>query len=191
MGQHSSPSEWHFYRSVIVWFLPWAVIAGVIGVAVWIGVDALSGGNGSKQVVAAGDSPSPTSTRKPTPTHSASTKPTKSPSPTASVTPKRSPTPDGSQKLITEGISVQVLNGSGVLGAEDAMSDRLQKLGFEVVAVQQASTAYPKTDVFWSFAESKPAAKALAARFGWLAQPKPENLSASVDIHVVVGADEG
>ena len=52
MGQHSSPSEWHFYRSVVMWFLPWVVIAGVIGVAVWIGVDALGGGGGEGRVVA-------------------------------------------------------------------------------------------------------------------------------------------
>jgi hypothetical protein len=173
---------------VIVWFLPWAVIAGVIGVAVWIGVDALSGG-GDKTVVVAGPSASPSKSQKETTTTTTEVKPSKSP--TATATPKESPTPDDDRKLITEGISIQVLNASGVAGAENAMSDRLEKLGFDVVAVQQASTAYPRTTVFWSFAESKPAAKALAARFGWVAQAKPENLSASVDVHVVVGQDEG
>jgi hypothetical protein len=30
----------------------------------------------------------------------------------------------------------------------------------------------------------------LAGRFGWVALPKPDNLSAEVSIHVVVGQDE-
>ncbi|MCA1704109.1 MAG: LytR C-terminal domain-containing protein [Actinobacteria bacterium] len=189
MGQHSSPSEWHFYRSVIVWFLPWVVIAGVIGVAVWIGVDALSGGEGSGVVVA--QSPTPRTTPKteasPTPEESPSKKPTKSPRPS----PKATKTPDPGRELITEGISVQVLNGSGVAGADEAMATKLTDLGFDVAAVQSASAAYPRTTVFWSFAESKRAAQALAARFGWVSKAKPDNLSATVDIHVVVGADEG
>jgi hypothetical protein len=92
--------------------------------------------------------------------------------------------------LITEGISVQILNASGTAGAEEAMSDRLERLGFDVAAVAPASTEYPETTVFWSFEESKPAARALANRFGWVAEPKPDNLSATVDIHVVVGEDE-
>jgi cytoskeletal protein RodZ len=189
MGQHSSPSEWHFYRSVIVWFLPWVVIAGVIGVAVWIGVDALSGGGETHPVVVGAKSPSAKPT--PTPKKSSSPKPVESPSASPKASPSPSATPDKSQPLITDGITVQVLNASGVAGADQAMSDRLTRLGFDVIAVQQAATAYPRTTVFWSFSESKPAAKALAARFGWIAQPKPENLSASVDMHVVVGADEG
>ena len=189
MGQHSSPSEWHFYRSVIVWFLPWVVIAGVIGVAVWIGVDALSGGEGSGVVVA--QSPSPRSSPKDEPSaspkESPSAKPRESPSETPS--PKATKTADPTQELITD-VSVQVLNASGVAGAEEDMSAKLTDLGFDVVAVEPASTTYPRTTVFWSFIESKKAARALAARFGWVAKPKPDNLSATVDVHVVVGADE-
>jgi hypothetical protein len=44
--------------------------------------------------------------------------------------------------------------------------------------------------VFWSFPSAREAAERLAARFGWLAQEKPSNLSSQVDIHVVVGSDE-
>ncbi|MEA2460689.1 MAG: LytR cell envelope-related transcriptional attenuator [Actinomycetota bacterium] len=191
MGQHSSPSEWHFYRSVIVWFLPWVVIAGVIGVAVWIGVDALSGGEGSTVVVAQSPSPrtTPKEDRSPSPEDSPSAKPSHSPSASPSSTPKATKTPDPDQELITD-VTVQVLNGSGAAGAEQEMSDRLTGLGFDVVAANPASASYPRTTVFWSFVESKKAARALAARFGWIAKPKPDNLSATVDMHVVVGADE-
>jgi hypothetical protein len=174
---------------VIVWFLPWVVIAGVIGVAVWIGVDALSGGDG-RDVVAAGPSPSVSETHKASPSPRQSRSPSPEDTPSTRPTPKETRTPDPAQELITEGISVQVLNGSGAAGAEDEMSTRLQGLGFEVVAVAPSSAAYPETTVFWSFDESKRAANLLAKRFGWLAKPKPDNLSATVDVHVVVGEDE-
>jgi hypothetical protein len=187
MGRHSSDSEWHFYRSVLAWFLPWIVIAGVIGVAIWIGVDAIGGDD--DPIVAA--SPSPKGSKSPSPKESASAEPTaepsKSPKPDATPT----PTPSAEVELITEGINVQILNGSGVAGAEEAMDSRLSDLGFEIAAVGQASKEYERTTVFWSFASSKKAAKALAARFGWVAELKPENLSASVAIHVIVGVDEG
>ena len=190
MGRHSSGSDLHFYRSVVAWFLPWLVIAGVIGVAIWIGVDAL-GGDDPTPVAAVTPSeqeteaePSETPSDEASPSPSASKSPKSSPSPT----PEQSPTP---VDLITEGVSVQILNGSGTAGAENTMQTRLEGLGFEVVAVGQASKAYPETTVFWSFEESRRAARALAARFGWVAQPKPENLSATVDVHVVVGQDEG
>jgi len=38
--------------------------------------------------------------------------------------------------------------------------------------------------------EAQEAAERLAARQGWIAQPKPENLSDTVALHVVVGEDE-
>jgi hypothetical protein len=190
MGQHSSPSEWHFYRSVIVWFLPWVVIAGVIGVAVWIGVDAIGGDDGRTPIAAQTGTPSPKPSHSTESSPSPDNSPTEKASPTPSESPKSSPTGNEDQELITDGITVQVLNGSSTAGAEQAMADRLEKLGFEIVAVQPASAAYPQTTVFWSFQESKKAAKALAARFGWVAEPKPENLSATVSIHVVVGDDE-
>ncbi|HEV3472033.1 MAG TPA: LytR C-terminal domain-containing protein, partial [Actinomycetota bacterium] len=69
-------------------------------------------------------------------------------------------------------------------------ADRLSELGYEVVAIEGSSKQYPATTVFWSHPRAQDAAEALAERFGWLAQPKPANLSATVDIHVVVGSDE-
>lgn len=93
-------------------------------------------------------------------------------------------------KLITEGISVQVLNGTLQPDAGEGMSTRLTELGFTVVAVEESSRAYSETTVFWSVPEAEQAARALADRFGWIAEPKPENLSPDVSLHVVVGADE-
>lgn len=187
MGRHSSPEQWPFYRSVAGWFMPWILIAVVAGTAVWIAVDALGGGGLKEPVVAsASDEPSET----PTPTVVEET-PTPIPVETPTPKPSRSPKPRPTEvELITEGVTVQVLNGTGSTDADDAMADRLAQLGFDVIAVDESSKAYEVTTVFWSSEQWADAARALADRFGWAAGPKPDNLSPEVSIHVVVGSDE-
>lgn len=103
---------------------------------------------------------------------------------TPSVTPTPSP-----PKLVTKGVSVQVLNGTNKTGPGNAMAYRLRKLGYDVLVVNPASS-YSETTVFWSKPNAKVAATALGARFGWRVAPKPKNLSSDVSIHVVVGKDE-
>ncbi|MFN2489292.1 MAG: LytR C-terminal domain-containing protein [Actinomycetota bacterium] len=93
-------------------------------------------------------------------------------------------------KLITAGVTVQVLNATATHKADDRMVDRLTDLGFPVLAVNRAAARYDHTTVFWSTTALKPAAEALAQRFGWRAAHKPRNLSGSVTTHVVVGRDE-
>jgi hypothetical protein len=63
-------------------------------------------------------------------------------------------------------------------------------LGFEIVTVVDAARIYEETTIFWSTDESRPAAEALASRFGWIVESKPANLSADVSVHVVVGQDQ-
>lgn len=98
-------------------------------------------------------------------------------------------TPKLPKKLITEGISVQVLNGTDDPEAGTAMSEKLAALGYQIVALE-TSTEYKETTVFWSFPDAKRAAKALAAKFGWAVDEKPGNLADTVSLHVVVGKDE-
>lgn len=163
----------------------WVVIAAITGVAVWFGVNAL-GGRGIDPPAVANDS----ETQAPEPTKEPETEPvvaTESPEP--AETPAQED-PDDQVKLITEGISVQVLNGTLQPDAGESMSTRLTDLGFTVVAVEESSRVYNETTVFWSTPEAEAAAQALADRFGWIAEPKPENLSPDVSLHVVVGADE-
>jgi hypothetical protein len=190
MGRHSSPEQWPFYRSVVGWLLPWVMIAGVVGVAVWVAVASVGGKDVSPEL-AGGKAPAhradsvtatPPETSAPAPAHTHKPKPPPEPEP--------EDTPSVLPKLITNGVSVQVLNGSGTTGADQAMADRLTTLGFRIVAVVEASKPYDKTTVFWSSNESRPAAEALAQHFGWLVQPKPHNLSPEVSVHVVVGKDE-
>lgn len=174
MGRHSSPEKWPYYRSVLGWFLPWILIAAVAGTAVWVAVDAVGEGELSSSP---GES---TPTANPTPT----------PSPTRKGGGGGGTAGANDVTLITEGITVQVLNATEVEGAEEEMSARLERVGFDVVAVTAAATRYTETHVFWSDADSREAAVRLAARFGWVALPKPDNLSGEVSVHVVVGEDE-
>jgi hypothetical protein len=179
MGRRSSPNQWPFYRSVLSWFVPWALVAVIVGIGVWIAVDALSGGasNGKPSAaLAGGRSPSP----------SARQTPKASPSPT---NPAKSPNKKPKPPLITHGITVQVLDATSDPAAGQRVATRLAHLGFQIAVVGGASSSYDRTTVYWAYPSSKPAAKALAARFGWLAAPKPANLSPQVAIHVVVGAD--
>lgn len=185
MGRHSSPEQGPFYRSFVGWLLPWFMIAAVVLIAVVVAVDAVGGDDLDTPPVAQNtesdveESPTP----QPTPTPEAT--------PTVTPKPKKTPKQDDEQvALITEDITVQVLNGTGSTDADDRMAERLGELGYEVVAIEGSSKQYSETTVFWSFPDAREAAEALAERFGWIAQPKPANLSSTVDLHVVVGADE-
>lgn len=193
MGRHSSTRQAGFYRSVMGWFLPWVIVAGVAITAMWVAVDALGGDEPSLSAGAPGPrdtvsppeaspAPTPTPTRAPEPSEpAASSRPGKV---KGQKLQSQRPTP----ALITEGITVQVLNGTASSAADDAMADRLAGLGFQIIAIGDATT-YAQTTVFWSYPEAQPAAEALAARFRWRVAPKPENLSSQVDMHLVVGAD--
>jgi len=194
MGRHSSHSQFAFYRSVIGWALPWFLIAAVFATGVWFAVDAI-GGDGTEEppkIASAGQG-------QPTPRESASpkkeTRPSPSPTETAETVEGDSPFDSGSGpgsgggKLITKGITIQVLNGTASDSVGADMSDELSGLGFEVVVVNSASKAYASTTVFWSSDASREAAEALAGRFDWVAELKPANLTDSVSLHVVVGDD--
>lgn len=185
MGRHSSNSSLAFYRSVAAWFLPWVLVAGVVATGIWLAVDALGNDDiETPKIAGATEDPSPTPRREvttPTPTPTPATG--KSPKPEVS----RSPAPE--VELITENMTVQVLNGTGDPSADDRMASQLSELGYEVVSVQGSSKEYQQTTVFWSYTESQEAAERLAERFDWQVGPKPSNLSTTVALHVVVGLD--
>lgn len=189
MGRHSSGSQFHFYKSVFGWILPWLVVAGLLGVGIWIGVDAMSNDDEIETPpLTAAESPTPSPSPSPSPEivspepSPTESKPSKKPS--AKPSPKRT-----EPELITENMTVQVLNGTGNPSADELMADRLAQLGFDVVALGGSSKAYAETTVFWSYTESQEAAEALAAKEGWAVGPKPSNLSTTVALHVIVGDD--
>jgi hypothetical protein len=204
MGRHSSDRQFRFYRSVAGWFLPWALVAAVAVTAMWIAVDAIgqedldarppAGASGGRDASPSA-SPSPSPSSSPSPSPSARSTPRPGGGGGDNAEPPEGEGENGGQPrekprpLITEGVSVQVLNGTSSPTAADAMAARLQDLGFRIEVVAGA-TPYDQTTVFWSSEGAGPAARRLASRFGWIAGPKPANLSADVDLHVVVGADE-
>lgn len=187
MGKHSSPEQGPFYRSFVAWLFPWILIGLFVLAAVWVAVDVV-GKDDTRLTPATKDGQASTD-ESPEPTDT-------TPEPIASDTPEPEPEESetaeaGTEKpLITDNITVQVLNGTGATEADDRMADRLSSLGYEVVAVQGSSKQYAQTTVFWSFPGAQEAAERLAAKFGWVADAKPSNLSSTVDLHVVVGADE-
>ena len=191
MGRHSSNDRWPFLRSVTGYALPWVVIAILVGIAVWIAVGAVGG-----EPVSVGDASSETSP-------SAESSPAPGPTPAPIGTPAdevaqkdmdeapgtgRVTTSDGD--LVTEGILVQVLNGTGgVEGAAELMANRLTRLGYEIYAINTGLTI-DRTTVYWTTEPGKEAAISLAAHFGWDVGAAPPSLSEEVDIAVVVGPDE-
>lgn len=201
MGKHSSDSQLPFVRSVIGWFLPWFLVAIVVAVGIWVAVDAMGGDDlKTPKPVAAQtpDSPLPSGTPD-------DDEPSETPEPAETEEPKDpkgpendkgdgkgGPKPDKTEEpaeLITADVTIQVLNGTGNAAADDQMADQLASLGFDVVAVAGSSKAYSTTTVFYSFPEAQEAAERLAASQGWGVAAKPSNLSATVDIHVIVGDD--
>lgn len=184
MGRHSAPGRGPFVRSLLAWVLPWVLLAGVIGSAVWIALGEL-GGEALK---------SPPAGRPAHRSEPGSTDALARPSPSPALSPNEAPAtqavPSGRAVPNGAGITVQVLNGSSAAGAAERVADELAQLGYTIVAVQGSSAAYEVTTVFWSSEQARAAAQELAAYMGWPAEAKPANLSAAVDLHVVVGADE-
>jgi hypothetical protein len=185
-GRHSTDDEGAYVRSLIGWFVPWSLVALVVGAGIvflvdWVGEPEVRPPPAS----AVKASPSPTATPSATPTEIVVASPSPKPSPTQDEQDDRSDV-----KLITKGVNVQVLNATSDPEAAERMAQRLTELGYRVESVEDASASYRDTTVFWSYAEARRAGRALAARFDWVAEMKPSNLSPEVAVHVVVGADE-
>lgn len=189
MGRHSSPEQGHFYRSFAGWVTVWVAIAIVAGISVWFLVTQL-GGPAVTRPLAEGRGGERAEQPDPQPTVSGARVAAVAETPEAAPTPVPTETPSQDVELITDGITVQVLNGTQDGAAGQTMADRLADLGFSIVAVEESSQPYEATTVFWSTEASRDAAIALADKHGWAAEAKPGNLSDEVSVHIVVGADE-
>jgi hypothetical protein len=87
-------------------------------------------------------------------------------------------------------IVLQVLDGVGTDGGNAAsqMAQRLRDGGYDVIA-QNPALAYEVTTVLWTSGNEDKARQVAAAIGAGDVRPQPGNLSESVDVHVVVGAD--
>jgi hypothetical protein len=190
MRRGSRPNEsWTQGGSLIPRWVFWAVTAAVAlasGLAIgYLGNPAASVPASPRHVAASAESPSPAATN--TPGDRATPEPESSPTQSE---PDKQPPPGPSDDLITNGVTVQVLNASGRGKGDNTVVQRLEQLGFSVVAINPAAKIYQKTTVFWSEPSGKAAAQALAKHFHWDSGPRPQTLSKSVTTHVVVGEDE-
>jgi hypothetical protein len=155
---------------------PWLVVGAVVAGAVWVAVNAV-GGDESQ--------PEPEVVASPTETAEGLPEPVITPSPS------EEPTPEGDEPVDFEGVTAQVLNATGgVEGAGQDMADRLARLGFDIIAIDTALGEIDVTTIYWTSSSGRPVAEALASDNGWIAAKKPDNLSSSVEIHVLVGKDE-
>lgn len=113
-----------------------------------------------------------------------------SPSPALSQTPSPSPSASPTASIAPSRISVQVLDatGDGGVRARTAVA-RLRADGYKVVATNEASRIYSRTEVFYSPGHEAEA-RQIAAAYGFSSvRPKPSNLTSSVDVHLVIGRD--
>lgn len=175
MGRHSAPGNLPFLRSIVAGMIPWLVVGAVVAGAVWVAVNTVGGDESQPEVVA------------PSPTESAEGLP----EPVITPTPSEEPTPDDDEPVDFEGVTAQVLNATGgVTGAGQEMADRLARMGFDIIAIDTALGEIDVTTIYWTASSGRPIAEALASKNGWIAAKKPDNLSSSVEIHVLVGKDE-
>jgi len=89
-------------------------------------------------------------------------------------------------------VTVQVLDGDGAEGRAEteAVAGRLSEAGYNVVVINDAARTYEQTTVFWTdgFEEQ---GREMAQLFGFPeVTQKLENLSDTVQVHLVVGADQ-
>lgn len=143
----------------------------------------------------------PTATESPTgggdvtdePTSPAPTTPaeTATPTPTDGATETATDDPTTDPRIDPATVSVQVLDAvlddAGATAAE--VADQLAADGYQLIAENPAVRVYEQTTVFF-VADNRPAAQQIAEDYGFsVVEPAPDNLSSSVDVHVVVGQD--
>ncbi len=116
--------------------------------------------------------------------------PTETTTPTETATPE----PDGTEAATDEtrsSVSVQVLDATGGDGDRlQAVVDRLRELGYRVVATNRAVRTYERSTVFYTDGHRDDAVM-IREDIPELSvvEEKPDNLSDSVDAHVIVGED--
>jgi cell division septation protein DedD len=190
-------------RAGVVPQLLGAAVGIVLGAALLFALlGMLRGDDPTPEVVA---DPTPTATAEPSPTatDTPSAEPTAEPTATASPTPTETPTEAPTEEPTEEppaetvdpaSVSIQVLDaigGSGGAAAAQEVAEELRTAGYNVVVVNRAGTSYEVTTVFWTAGQEAGGRQVAAALGTSEAEETPDevDLSDTVDVHVVVGAD--
>ena len=104
--------------------------------------------------------------------------------------PEAADEPEETRAHAPQDVSVQILDAAGDDGTRMRVAEGwMRDDGYRVVATNRAVRTYEQTTVFYTpGAEDK--ARQVAAEYGYaVVEEKPDNLSDSVDVHVVVGQD--
>ncbi len=197
-GKHTPPGDRSFALSVVVHLAAGAALVAVVAAAFW-GIGQIRGPQDGPVIVGAPGDEDP----EPSPADSPDAQPSPEQSPQAQASPDQpeddgvEPDPDPTSASTTEAdvdpaeVSVQVLDATGDGGArlQDVL-DRLRADGWRVVASNRAARYYERSTVFYSPGHEE-AAQALADRYPEfeLVQAKPDNLTSSVAVHLVIGGD--
>lgn len=193
-ARHTPPGDRSFASSVARHLLAGAALVVVVALVFW-GIGRFRAPTGDGPVISA---PSEAGTTDPapveptaSPTPAITTGPTAeptSPSETLAASPTPSPEPTAGER---SSISVQVLDATGGDGARmQDVVDQLRELGYRVVATARAVRLYERSTVFFTEGHREDAVMiredipALS-----VVEEKPDNLSDSVEAHVVVGED--
>lgn len=109
--------------------------------------------------------------------------------PPLTTTPTPTPTAT-TPSAVGAGVSVQVLNGTDDAALFDSAVQALTELGYDVTPAGRARQDYTQTTVFATAGQEAAAAALQAAdpRFTVIGD-NPGNLTATIDVHVVVGSD--
>lgn len=132
----------------------------------------------------------PTGTQPPSSTEPASTEQPSAPATEASAPATETSEPP-TDDLDPSAITIQVLDGV-LTDNGQAMSDvvtQLEDLGYDVIATNRARQPYEQTTVFYTAGHEAQARKVADAIGASVVQEQPGNLSDSVQVHLVVGAD--
>lgn len=130
----------------------------------------------------------PTGTQPPSSTEPASTEQPSAPATEPSATETSEPPTDD---LDPSAITIQVLDGV-LTDNGQAMNDvvtQLEDLGYDVIATNRARQPYEQTTVFYTAGNEAQARKVADTIGASVVQEQPGNLSDSVQVHLVVGAD--
>lgn len=113
-------------KKILLFLIVLLLLGGVVGGFIFLRGQA---GKSEEEAI----TPTPTEFPTPTPT------PQTSPTPTGKPTPTEKPTPTPTKKP-TKGITIRVLNGSGVAGAAREAADYLAGLGYEIAGTGNATS---------------------------------------------------
>lgn len=198
-ARHTPPGDASFISSLTQHLAAAVALVLVVAGGFWA-VGQLDAGDDDVEVGAA---PSPSvpatetpteapTTTSPTPDDPATKTPrSPEPSPSPSPEPEPSPTETSAERIDPSEVSIQVLDAVLDDGgaAANRVADELRGDGYNVIVVNDSFRTYDSTTVFFTDGHEAEA-RQLADEYGFArVEPKPSNLSSSVDIHLVVGRD--